>query len=111
MAYDGSAMFWSEKYKAYAYLVISDTEVTKAEAAKKVSQTSASKTEITYDGDVNATKTIDVNDAQLVYNMYNAKYTSFDNCSMEKFLRADVNGSKDLTVADAAAIVNIILTK
>ena len=38
MAYDGSAMFWSDKYQAYAYLVISNTELTKAEAAKKVSQ-------------------------------------------------------------------------
>ena len=41
--------------------------------------------------------------------MYNAKYTSFDSCSMEKFLRADMNGDKTLTVNDAAAIVNIIL--
>ena len=111
MAYDGSAMFWSDKYQAYAYLVISNTELTKAEAAKKVSQATASKTEIVYDGDVNATNTVDVNDAQLVYNMYNAKYTSFDSCSMEKFLRADMNGDKTLTVNDAAAIVNIILNK
>ena len=111
MAYDGSAMFWSEKYKAYAYLVISNTELTKAEAAKKVSQATATKTSIAYDGDVNATSTVDVNDAQLVYNMYNAKYTSFDSCSMEKFLRADMNGDKTLTVNDAAAIVNIILNK
>ena len=111
MAYDGSAMFWSEKYKAYAYLVISNTELTKAEAAKKVSQATATKTSIAYDGDVNATGTVDVNDAQLVYNMYNAKYTSFDSCSMEKFLRADMNGDKTLTVNDAAAIVNIILNK
>ena len=111
MAYDGSAMFWSEKYQAYAYLVISNTELTKAEAAKKVSQATATKTSIAYDGDVNATSTVDVNDAQLVYNMYNAKYTSFDSCSMEKFLRADMNGDKTLTVNDAAAIVNIILSK
>ena len=111
MAYDGSAMFWSEKYKAYAYLVISNTELNKAEAAKKVSQSTATKTSIAYDGDVNATGSIDVNDAQLVYNMYNAKYTSFDSCSMEKFLRADINGDKTLTVNDAAAIVSIILSK
>ena len=61
MAYDGSAMFWSEKYKAYAYLVISNTELTKAEAAKKVSQSTATKTSIAYDGDVNMTGKIDVN--------------------------------------------------
>ena len=105
MAYDGSAMFWSEKYKAYAYLVISNTELTKAEAAKKVTQASAAKTELAYDGDVNLTGTVDVNDAQLVWNMYNAKYTDFSTVSMRKFLEADLNGDRKLTVLDAAAVI------
>ena len=109
MAYDGSAMFWSEKYKAYAYLVISNTELTKAEAAKKVSQASAFKTEIVYDGDVNMTGKIDVNDAQLVWNMYNAKYTDFNTVSMRKFLEADLNGDHKLTVLDAAAVISKLL--
>lgn len=109
MAYDGSAMFWSEKYKAYAYLVISNTELTKAEAAKKVSQATASKTEIVYDGDVNMTGKIDVNDAQLVWNMYNAKYTDFNTVSMRKFLEADLNGDHKLTTADAAAVITKML--
>ena len=109
MAYDGSAMFWSEKYKAYAYLVISNTELTKVEAAKKVSQASASKTEIVYDGDVNMTGKIDVNDAQLVWNMYNAKYTDFNTVSMRKFLEADLNGDHKLTTADAAAVITKML--
>lgn len=109
MAYDGSAMFWSEKYKAYAYLVISNTELTKAEAAKKVSQSTATKTSIAYDGDVNMTGTIDVNDAQLVWNMYNAKYTDFNTVSMRKFLEADLNGDRKLTVLDAAAVITKML--
>ncbi len=109
MAYDGSAMFWSEKYKAYAYLVISNTELTKAEAAKKVTQASATKTSIAYDGDVNLTGTIDVNDAQLVWNMYNAKYTDFNTVSMRKFLEADLNGDHKLTTADAAAVITKML--
>lgn len=109
MAYDGSAMFWSEKYKAYAYLVISNTELTKAEAAKKVTQASATKTSIAYDGDVNLTGKIDVNDAQLVWNMYNAKYTDFNTVSMRKFLEADLNGDRKLTVLDAAAVITKML--
>lgn len=109
MAYDGSAMFWSEKYKAYAYLVISNTELTKAEAAKKVTQASATKTSIAYDGDVNMTGTIDVNDAQLVWNMYNAKYADFSTVSMRKFLEADLNGDRKLTVLDAAAVITKML--
>lgn len=109
MAYDGSAMFWSEKYKAYAYLVISNTELTKAEAAKKVAQASATKTSIAYDGDVNLTGKIDVNDAQLVWNMYNAKYADFSTVSMRKFLEADLNGDRKLTVLDAAAVITKML--
>ena len=109
MAYDGSAMFWSEKYKAYAYLVISNTELTKAEAAKKVTQASATKASIAYDGDVNLTGKIDVNDAQLVWNMYNAKYTDFNTVSMRKFLEADLNGDHKLTTADAAAVITKML--
>lgn len=109
MAYDGSAMFWSDKYQAYAYLVISNTELTKAEAAKKVSQATASKTEIVYDGDVNLTGKIDVNDAQLVWNMYNAKYADFSTVSMRKFLEADLNGDRKLTVLDAAAVITKML--
>ena len=109
MAYDGSAMFWSEKYQAYAYLVISNTELTKAEAAKKVSQSTATKTSIAYDGDVNLTGKIDVNDAQLVWNMYNAKYEDFNTVSMRKFLEADLNGDHKLTVLDAAAVITKML--
>ena len=109
MAYDGNAMYWSEKYDAYAYLVVSDTVLTKEEAARKVSQASASKTEITYDGDVNLTGTIDVNDAQLVWNMYNAKYEDFNTVSIRKFLEADLNGDHKLTVLDAAAVITKML--
>lgn len=109
MAYDGSAMFWSDKYQAYAYLVISNTELTKAEAAKKVTQASATKTSIAYDGDVNLTGTVDVNDAQLVWNMYNAKYADFSTVSMRKFLEADLNGDRKLTVLDAAAVITKML--
>ena len=109
MAYDGNAMYWSEKYNAYAYLVVSGTELTKEAAAKKVSQASADKIEITYDGDVNLTGTIDVNDAQLVWNMYNARYEDFSTVSIRKFLEADLNGDHKLTVLDAAAVITKML--
>ena len=115
LSYNGAPMSWSDKYQAYAYLVIDKTGKTeaamKAEATAAIGEIKGEKKSIDYTGDVNATNNVDVNDAQLVYNMYNAKYTSFDSCSMEKFLRADMNGDKTLTVNDAAAIVNIILNK
>lgn len=109
--YDGMSMFFSEKYNAYAYLVISadGLETMKAEAAAKVkvAEGTAAGT-VDYTGDVNGTKVIDVNDAQLTYDMYNAKYESFDAVSMLKFLNADVNGDKKVNVTDATAIVNLI---
>ena len=109
--YDGMSMYLSEKYNAYAYLVVSadSLEAVKAEAAAKVTvaEGDAAGT-VDYSGDVNGTKVIDVNDAQLTYDMYNAKYDSFDVVSMLKFLNADVNGDKTVNVSDATAIVGKI---
>lgn len=109
--YDGMSMFFSEKYNAYAYLVISadNLETVKAEAAAKVKVAEGTSAgTVDYTGDVNGTKVIDVNDAQLTYDMYNAKYESFDAVSMLKFLNADVSGDKKVNTADATAIVNLI---
>lgn len=109
--YDGMSMFFSEKYNAYAYLVIStdNLETVKAEAAAKVKVAEGpSAGTVDYTGDVNGTKLIDVNDAQLTYDMYNAKYDSFDAVTMLKFLNADMNGDKKVNVTDATAIVNLI---
>ena len=111
LAYDGTPMFWSEKYNAYAYLVISDKPLAdvKAEAETKVAEAAADKTGVTYDFDVNETTMVDVNDAQLVYNMYNAKYASFDEVAMARFLKADCNGDKVLNVLDANAVIAEIM--
>ena len=109
--YDGMSMFWSEKYNAYAYLVISadNLEAVKAEAAAKVKVAEGTSAgTVDYSGDVNGTGLIDVNDAQLTYDMYNTKYSSFDVVSMLKFLNADVSGDKKVNTADATAIVSLI---
>lgn len=112
--YDGNIMFTSEKYSgARCYLMISDQtgEEVKAAAAEKVSQKAGTADAVNYNGDVNRTNVTDVNDAQLVYDMYNAKYVDFtENLTVEGFLRADMNGSKNITVEDAAAIVAKIHT-
>lgn len=109
--YDGMSMFWSEEYKAYAYLVISadGLDAVKAAATEKVAVAEGTAADtVVYTGDVNGTTVIDVNDAQLTYDMYNAKYDSFDTVSMLKFLNADVNADKTVSVADAAAIIAAI---
>ena len=109
-AYGGEAMSHSAKYDAYAYLVFSGKTLAevKTEAAAKITEITGTAAEIDYTGDVNVSKLIDVNDAQLVWNMYNAKYADFTTATMEMFLRADMNGDKTLNVNDATAVVNAI---
>lgn len=111
LAYGNNAMFQNaERYGgAYAYLVISDKTLdeVKAEAEKAGQITEVDSTAQTFNvnGDVNGTGLVDINDAQLVYNIYNTKYDSFDTTTMAMFLAADMNGSKTVDVKDAAAVV------
>ena len=109
--YDGQKMFWSEKYNAYCYLVVADT-LDKEEAASKLDLISGDRRMAVYDGDVNMTGKTDASDAQLVYNMYQPAYSGFtEEVSMEKYLRADVNGDKKVDVLDAAAIIHRIMAQ
>ena len=110
LTYDSNIMFWSEKYNAYAYLVVSDKTLDeiKAEAESKIGEAVAMTTSIEYDGDVNMSGVIDVNDAQLTWNVYIAMYEDFNAVSMEKLLRADVNGDKTVDTKDSAAIIAIV---
>lgn len=109
--YDGNTMYKVEGYGTdrYAWLVIVDKgqTLTQEEAAAKVAISAADNVvTITPSFDVNRTGKVDVNDAQLVYDMYNGTYSNFTQVSVEKFLRADVNATKVVDHADAVAIVN-----
>lgn len=106
--YGGKPMFWSEKYKSYAWLLLSsksqDTVKADAEAAITIKENAV--TSIEYSGDVNGTGHIDINDAQYIYDLYNAKHSALD---MEKFLRCDVNGNREVSVDDVQAVVSLLL--
>ena len=109
--YDGNTMYKVEGYGTdrYAWLVIVDKgqTLTQEEAAAKVAISAADNVvTITPSFDVNRTGKVDVNDAQLVYDMYNGAYSDFTQVSVEKFLRADVNATKVVDHTDAVAIVN-----
>lgn len=114
LAYGNNAMFQNaERYDgAYAYLVISDKTLdevkAEAEADGKITEVDATAQTFKTDGDVNGTGLVDINDAQLVYNIYNTKYNSFDNTTMAMFLAADMNGNKTVNSLDAAAVVALI---
>lgn len=115
LAYGDELMYRNEaQYKdAYAYLLFSDktqNEVkAEAETEGKISIVTGEAHTFDLTGDVNGTERIDVNDVQMVYNIYKAKYTAFDaNTTMEKFLAADLNGDRMITVDDAVVVVNKI---
>lgn len=114
LAYGNNAMFQNaERYDgAYAYLVISDKSLAEvkaeAEADGKITEVEGSAETFNVNGDVNGTGLVDINDAQLVYNIYNAKYDSFETTTMKMFLAADVNKDREVSALDAAAVVALI---
>ena len=91
--YSGERMFKTTKYGTngtYAYLVIAPTlSVEDAAAQLSITAGEAAGT-VSYGGDVNGSGVVDINDAQLVYDMYNAHYASFSDVAMYKFLCADI---------------------
>ena len=111
LAYGNNAMFQNaERYDgAYAYLVISDKTLdevkAEAEADGKITEVDGTAQTFNVNGDVNGTGLVDINDAQLVYNIYKAKYDNFDATTMAMFLAADMNDSRTVTVEDATAVV------
>lgn len=106
--YGGKPMLWSEKYKSYAWLLLSSKsqDAVKADAEAAITIKENAVTSIEYGGDVNGTGHTDINDAQYVYDLYNAKYSALD---MEKFLRCDINGNREVSVDDVQAIVSLLL--
>ena len=114
--YSGERMFKTTKYGTngtYAYLVIAPT-LSVEDAAAQLSITAGEAAGmVSYGGDVNGSGVIDINDAQLVYDMYNAHYASFSDVAMYKFLCADIaddtpEGSTLLNVSDAVAVISKI---
>ena len=106
--YGDTAMFWSEKYEAYAWLLVGKGTAADIAAAAKsaISVKGNSTVSVSYGGDVNSTGRIDINDAQYIYDLYNAKHSALD---MEKFLRCDVNGDREVNVEDVRMVVSLLL--
>ena len=107
-AYDGNVMYKTTAYgeNVYSWLVIVDgTDLTAADAEAKITQSAAEAEEVTAGYDVNETGVVDINDAQLTYDIYTGKYTDFEKVSVRKFLRADTNADKVVNSADAVVVV------
>ena len=108
-AYGENVMYKTTAYgeNVYSWLVIVDKgeAFTVATAEAKITQASATAEEVTQSYDVNETGLVDINDAQLTYDIYSGKYTDFEKVSVRKFLRADVTKDKVVNSADAVAVV------
>ena len=108
-AYGEDVMYKTTAYgeNVYSWLVIVNKGETfdKATAAAKITQASATAEEVTQSYDVNETNLVDINDAQLTYDIYSGKYTDFEKVSVRTFLRADVTSDKVVNSADAVAVI------
>lgn len=108
-AYGDNVMYKTTAYgeNVYSWLVIVDKgeAFTVATAEANITQASATAEEVKQSYDVNETGVVDINDAQLTYDIYSGKYTDFEKVSVRKFLRADVNLDKAVNSTDAVAVV------
>lgn len=107
---NGNAMYWSEIHNAYVYVIITDGAVS-AEAVVLDIIVGEAQT-VTAEGDVNKSGTTDMNDAQLIWNVYNAQYSTFTaSVTVEKFIKADVNGDCIIDMLDVAAAADKAVKK
>ena len=107
--YGESPMYFSEVYNAWCILTVESSRLTAGLAKKQIGDKTGQIDVISSAGfDVNMTGLLDINDAQLVYDMYNGKYDDFTTINMHRFLNADGNADKKITVTDAAAVVSAI---
>lgn len=108
-AYGDNVMYKTTAYgeNVYSWLVIVDKNeaFTVATAEANINQASATAEEVTQSYDVNETGVVDINDAQLTYDIYSGKYADFEKVSVRKFLRADVTKDKAVNSTDAVAVV------
>ena len=108
-AYGEHVMYKTTAYGAnvYSWLVIVDKgqEFTAAVAEANITEAAATAEEVAQSYDVNETGVVDINDAQLVYDIYSGKYGDFEKVTVKKFLCADVNSDKIVNSADAVAVV------
>ena len=108
--YDGSPMYktTSYGYSTYSWLVIVEKgqTLTKEDVLQLIKlEDGAAAGSVGIDTDVNQSGKADVNDAQLVYDIYNRVYNDgYETVSMEKFLRADQNADGILDSQDAVTL-------
>lgn len=108
-------------YSVYLVILNKDETLTKEDAVAKLGIVTSTEQEnkdqtLTVGSDVNedgiggvGINRRDVNDVQLIYDLYNRRYDSFETVNMRKFLKADVNGDCALNSQDAVKLAGELL--
>ena len=107
--YSGYAMFWSQEYGSFVYLAegASSTAAAADDAASLITVGSTGHTTVERYGDANGSGTVDINDAQYIYDLcsHQTAPTLAARSDIAQLLCADVNHNGELEVADARAVV------
>lgn len=109
LMYGDKHMLWSSEYKAYVWLVKTTNTANEVVEEAKTNISISSKAEHTtvlHTGDVNSSGKVDINDAQLIYELYmNKKDADISQSGMQALLNGDVNCNGKLDTGDARAVV------
>lgn len=102
LTYDGAPMLYVPARGAYMYVV--DAEPTTEQARRAISTAVGQADSLTINGDANDSGLLDVNDAQLVYDMCMRMY-DLNNLTQAMWLRADANGDQTIDILDVQCIL------
>ena len=102
LTYDGAPMLYVPARGAYMYVV--DAEPTTEQARRAISTAVGQANSLTINGDANNSGLLDVNDAQLVYDMYMRMY-ALNDLTQAMWLRADANGDQTIDILDVQCIL------
>ena len=102
LTYDGAPMLYVPARGAYMYVV--DAEPTTEQARRAISTAVGQADSLTINGDANDSGLLDVNDAQLVYDMYMRMY-DLNDLTQPMWLRANANGDQTIDILDVQCIL------
>ena len=105
LTYDGAPMLYVPARGAYMYVV--DTAPTTEQARRAISTAVGQADSLTINGDANDSGLLDVNDAQLVYDMYMGMYR-FNDLTQPMWLRANANGDQTIDILDVQYILQLL---
>ncbi len=104
--YNGKAMYYSSSHGAYLYVI--PCGVSEATARQAITVETGTVEVLTMNGDVNGSAKMDINDAQMVYDMCVDIY-EFTELPQIMWLRADVNLDGHIDVQDSQRLLYLLV--